>query len=148
MLQLFYDGLGVTNPLRSGGSVHNVAVFYYTLNNLPLQYSSCFGNVHLLALTYSHDISVYGFQPILEKFVREMKLLSTAGISGKFPILGQCTVYVNLCQVTCDNLALNGLLGYVESFSGSYFCTLCYATSDQIQVSFREEEFCIRTVAE
>jgi len=53
MLQLFYDGLGVTNPLRSGGSVHNVAVFYYTLKNLPLQYRACFGNVHLLALTYS-----------------------------------------------------------------------------------------------
>jgi hypothetical protein len=33
MLQLYYDGLGVTNPLRSHGSVHNVAVFYYTIKN-------------------------------------------------------------------------------------------------------------------
>lgn len=29
-IQLFYDGLGVTNPLRSQGSVHNVGVFFFS----------------------------------------------------------------------------------------------------------------------
>ena len=64
MLQLFYDGLGVTNPLRSQGSAHNVGVFYYTIKNLPQQFNSCFAIVHLLALSYAHDLAVY-FEKIL-----------------------------------------------------------------------------------
>jgi hypothetical protein len=146
MLQLFYDGLGVTNPLRSQGSAHNVGVFYYTIKNLPQAYTSCFGNVHLLALGYAHDIAIYGYRPILDKFVEEMKQLSTVGLDGVFPCLGSSTVYASLCQVTCDNLALNGLLGFVESFSASHFCTICYATKDDIQTKFDDALFEKRTV--
>jgi len=145
-IQLFYDDMGVTNPLRSHGSVHNVGVFYYTIKNLPPEFNSCFANVHLLALCYSHDLSVHGFEPVLNRFVAEMKELSTAGLIGEFPILGHTTVYASLCQVTCDNLALNKMFGFIESFSGSYFCTICYATSEQIQVWYREEQFDRRTV--
>jgi len=54
-IQLFYDRLGVTNPLRGQSSLHNVGVFFYTVKNLPPQFISCFGNVHLLALCYSHE---------------------------------------------------------------------------------------------
>jgi len=148
MLQLFYDGLGVTNPLRGQSSLHNVGVFYYRVKNLPPQFNSCFGNVHLLALCYTHDLSVYGYEPILDKFVSEMKRLSTTGFEKHFPILGRFTVHASICHVTADNLALNGLMGFIESFSGSYFCTICYATSDEIQVKFREEDFTKRTLRE
>jgi len=102
--------------------------------------------VHLLALCYSHDLSVHRFEPVLSAFVAEMKELSTGGKKGDFPVLGSTTVYVSLCQVTCDNLALNKMYGFIESFSGSYFCTLCYATSEQIQVWYRGEQFQRRTV--
>jgi hypothetical protein len=50
MLQLYYDGMGVTNPLRSHGSLHNIGAFYYTIKNVPEEFNSCFANVHLLAL--------------------------------------------------------------------------------------------------
>lgn len=146
MLQLFYDGLGVTNALRSHGSVHNIGVFYYTVKNLSDEFNSCFGNVHLLALCYTHDLTVHGFEPILNKFVAEIKQLSSVGFDGIFPVLGKCTVYASLCQVTSDNLALNSLLGFIESFSGSFFCTICYATSDDIQKYFTEEMFTRRSV--
>lgn len=111
MIQLFYDGLGITNPLRSQRSVHNIGVFYYTIKNLPHAFNSCFGNVHLLAMGYTHDITIYGHGPILSKFVDEIQKLSTLGLQGVFPVLGSWTNYASLCQVTCDNLALNGLLG-------------------------------------
>jgi len=53
MIQLFYDGLGVTNPLRGQSTLHNIGVFFYTIKNVPHRYNSCFANVHLLALCYS-----------------------------------------------------------------------------------------------
>ena len=147
MIQLFYDGLGVTNPLRGQSTLHNVGVFFYTIRNLSQKHNSCFANVHLLALCYSLDLKKYGFDPILEKFVDEVNRLSRVGFAGSFPVIGQCTVFASLCQVTCDNLALNGILGFIESFSCDHFCTLCYATQDDIQTKFYESEFMLRTLS-
>ena len=104
MIQLFYDGLGVTNSLRGHSTLHNVGVFFYTIKNIPQQFNSCFANVHLLALCYAQDLKKYGFRPVLEKFGAEMNLLSETGFSDKFPIIGDQTIYASLCQVTCDNL--------------------------------------------
>ena len=106
MIQLFYDGLGVTNPLRGNSILHNVGVFLYTIKNFPHRNNSCFANVHLLALRFAQDLKKYGFDPIIEKFVGEINKLSRAGFEGNFPLLGNRTVYAGLCQVTCDNLAL------------------------------------------
>ena len=145
MIQLFYDGLGVTNPLRGHSTLHNVGVFFYTIKNVPQRYNSCFANIHLLALCYAQDLKKYGFKPVLEKFVAEMNLLSEIGFSDTFPVIGEQTIYASLCQVTCDNLALNGILGFIESFSCDYFCTICYATQEEIQTHFREELFQART---
>jgi len=68
---------------------------------LPARYNSCFANVHLLALCYIHDLKVYGFDPILEKFVAETKSLQTIGFEADMPVLGKRTVVASLCQVTC-----------------------------------------------
>ena len=82
MLHYLYDGLGINNPLRSHGSLHNVGVFYFTVKILPTEFNSCFGNVHLLALGYTHNISVHGYDAIIDKFVGEVNDLSTVGFSG------------------------------------------------------------------
>ena len=147
-LQLFYDGMGTVNPLRGHGTMYNVGVFYYVVKNLPDAWNTCFANVHLLCLCYSHDIKVHGFGPIFEKFACEMSQLSSTGFRGVFPIIGEATVYVNLCQVACDNLALNSLLGFVESFSGDFCCTMCYATRSSMQDGFVEECFVMRSRVE
>ena len=60
MLQLFYDGLGTTNPLRGQSVMCNVGMFYYVIKNLPPFCNSCYANVHLLALCYSEDLKKYG----------------------------------------------------------------------------------------
>ena len=120
-------------------------MFYYTVKNLPAILNSCFAYVHLLALCYSHDLKVYGFDPILGKFVSEIEHLNSAGFCGDFPLIGSRTVYVTMLQVACDNLALNGMLGFIESFSADFFCTLCYATQSDIQSKYCVNEFELRT---
>jgi len=42
-----------------------------------------------------------------------MNVLSKSGFVGTFPVIGEQTIYASLCQVTCDNLALNGILGFI-----------------------------------
>lgn len=146
-LQLFYDGMGTTNPLRGQSSLCNVGVFYFIIKNLPNVVNSCFSNVHLLSLCYAQDLKTYGFRAVLSKLVREIKHLSETGFAGSFPVLGTRTVYVSLVQVAGDNLALNSLLGFVESFRVDYFCTMCTATQADIQFKFYETEFELRSVA-
>jgi len=145
MIQLFYDGMGTTNPLRGQSVLCNIGVFYYVVKDLPDAWNTCFANVHLLAICYEHDLKVHGFGPILNRFCAEMETLSTVGFAGQFPLIGERTVYAGLCQVAGDNLALNSMMGFIESFSGDYFCTLCYATRDNVQTCFVEEKFEMRT---
>lgn len=52
-LQLFYDGMGTTNPLRGQSTLCNIVFFYYVVKNLPDSFNTCFANVHLLALCYT-----------------------------------------------------------------------------------------------
>ena len=127
--------------------LHNVGVFYYTVNNVPQHFNSCFGNVYLLAVCNGHDLAVCGYDAVVEKFVHEIKHLSTVGINGEFPLLGHTAVYANLCHIPCDNLALNSLLGFRVVF-WQLFCTLCYVSKDEIQTYFQEEQFTKRTVSE
>ena len=146
-IQLFYDGMGTANPLRGQSSLCNVGVFYFTVKNLPTSYSSCHANVHLLALCYSHDLRVYGYDAVLDKFVSEIEHLRVHGFEGTFALIGTQRVYVELAQVVCDNLALNGLFGFIECFAVDYFCTICLATQSEIQTCFHESEFQRRTVS-
>jgi len=144
-IQLFFDGIGTTNPLRGQSTTCNVGVFYYTILNLPSMHNSCFANVHLLALCNTLDIKTHGYRPVLELFVAEINRLQTVGFSGTFPVIGSSQIYVGLAQVSCDNLALNGLFGFIECFSADHFCTICLATQTDIQTKTYESEFCMRT---
>jgi hypothetical protein len=71
MLQLFYDGMGTTNPLRGQSTMYSVGLFYNVVKNLPDVFNTCFANVHFLCLAYSQDIKVYGFDAVLDQFVGE-----------------------------------------------------------------------------
>ena len=147
-IAVILDSMSTTNPLQGQSMLCNFGVNYYTVKNLPTVFNICFANVHLLALCYSQNLKVYGFNPILEKFVSEIQHLNSKGFSGEFPIIGSCPVYVTLMQFACDNVALNGILGFTESFSADFFCTMCYAVQSYIQRKFREKKFMLRTVNE
>ncbi|XP_047142364.2 uncharacterized protein LOC124816727 [Hydra vulgaris] len=145
MIQLFYDGMGKTNPLRGNASTSNVGVTI-TIQNLPPSHNSCFANIHLLALCYSQDLKVYGYNNILERFVSEIQKLQSIGFSGDFQIIGSKQIYLGLRQVSCDNLALNGLFGFIECFFADFFCTICLATKETIQLKTYESDFEMRTI--
>jgi hypothetical protein len=55
-IQIFYDGMGTTNPLRGHSAPHNLGIFYFTIQNLPDFFNSCFPNIHTFAICYTIDL--------------------------------------------------------------------------------------------
>ena len=76
-LQLFYDDVEVTNPIGSNAGIQKLGLFYYTIQNLPFSINTSMNSVFLLAVCYTTDIKKYGFQPILDPFVKEVKQLES-----------------------------------------------------------------------
>ncbi|KZS09759.1 Uncharacterized protein APZ42_025933 [Daphnia magna] len=144
-IQIFYDGLGLTNPLKAGATINNSGMFYFTNLSLSPRYNSTLANIHLLATCHTNDIkNKDALNQLLNKIVSELKDLGKNGITIETNDGEKMTLYVKLGQFTADNLGMNQIFGLVESFSGDYCCILCYATREDMQTYETEEEFELR----
>ncbi|KAG7459332.1 hypothetical protein MATL_G00209530 [Megalops atlanticus] len=135
-IQLYYDDFETANPLGSKKGIHKPGCIYFILRNLPTKLNSVSMNIHLVALFHSEDLKKYGFDPILQPLVNDLKVLETQGIQVPFsdtPFRGSAI------QVTGDNLAIHGLFGMVESFSATYCCRFCLTDKKSLQSVLNED---------
>lgn len=139
-LQLYYDDVEVTNPIGSKAGVHKLGLFYYTIQNLPFTINSSMNSVFLLAVCYTTDIKKYGFQPILDPFIKEVKQLES-DCDVELHWDGRVSdVHGTLVSFSADTLAAHELLGFLGP-SATRLCRLCDATRELIQIFFKEEDF-------
>jgi hypothetical protein len=81
-IQIFYDGLGLTNPLKAGAAKNNSGMFYFTNLSLPPRYSSTLAKIHLLAMCHKNDIkNKDALNQLLSKIVSELKDFGKNGIA-------------------------------------------------------------------
>lgn len=148
LLQLYYDGVGITNPLRGASTIHNCGMFYFLVLNLPPRFNASLDNIHTVAVCNSLDLKDPDcLDTLFEQIVKEISHLSTFGMEievNNRPI----NVKVRLAQVSGDSLGLHQILGLIESFSCDYCCMFCYATRAEMQVFTKEEECHLRTAIE
>ena len=76
----------------------------------------------MVALFHTEDLKKYGFNPILEPLINDIKTLESCGLDLPFSAE---KVHGTICQITGDNLGMHAILGFTESFSGRYFYRLC-----------------------
>lgn len=144
-IQVSYDGMGTTNPLRGHSSIHNVGIFYFTIQNLPPHFNTCFPNVHLFSVCYSGDLKKYGFRPVLERFMKDINILETSGIQINVAGRGQVNFFGSLSQFSGDCLAINEIFGLVCDFSHDYHCSMCYCSKISMSSFFTEDKFELRS---
>ncbi|KAK2843712.1 hypothetical protein Q7C36_011927 [Tachysurus vachellii] len=94
-------------------------------------------NIHLVALFHTEDVKKYGFDPILQPLIDDIKILESHGIDLPF---SSEKVYGTICQITGDNLGMHGIMGFAESFSGRHFCRLCLIEKDDSQNVYKEDD--------
>ncbi|XP_057327691.1 uncharacterized protein LOC130669045 [Microplitis mediator] len=144
-MNIFYDDLETKNPLGSHAGRNKIGVTYATIPCLPTHIVSRLDSIFLATLFYSNDRKIFTNKRIFKKLLDDIKLLQTDGIeiivdNVKRKIYFECTLILG------DNLGLNGVLGFVESFSAHYPCRMCCMKNSVLQKAIIEDKQLLRTV--
>ena len=143
---LYNDDCETVNPLGSKTGIHKLGFLYFTIKSLPPQLLSSLKSQFLLAVYKADDVKTYGLDAILRPIVEELKGLETDGIritSPDFQGVVKCTI----AQVVGDNLGLNAILGYIESFSGHHVCRWCSVERTVLRTMTSEDSVLMRSRA-
>jgi hypothetical protein len=140
----YYDDLEIANPLGSHAGAYKVGVKYTVIKGLPPIYNSRLDHILLNTVFVASDRKTFSDKTCLGKYIDEMNELETKGfrciIDGR-----EHNVFVTVVQVIGDNLALNSLLGYTESFVAAFPCRVCKMARKDFSSTFVEDESVIRT---
>lgn len=127
---LYIDDFELCNPLGTSRKKHKICAVYWILGNLPPGCHSSLSSIYLALLCKSDDVKTFGYQKLLELLVTDPITLEQQGVfvSHLGAFLKGTVQYV-----AADSLGAHSLAGFVESFSGEYFCRFCTATRTEIQ---------------
>jgi len=140
----YFDDVEVANPLGSHATIHKIGAKYTLLKCCRPQFNSRLENIILNTLIYSCDRLKLSNKEVFDAYLSEMKNLETTGFEVAVDGVTY-QLYVVLVQVTGDNLGLNSILGYVESFTVAYPCRLCKANHQSFNARVTEDRSLMRT---
>jgi len=114
------------NPLGSHSGVHKIGCIYYTVPALPPEYLSCLENIFPVFIFHSSDSGKDKFdsKKMFSSLIRDLIDLQENGISIGVNSIN-ITIYFALGLILGDNLCLNSMLGFAESFSANHYCRIC-----------------------
>lgn len=93
---------------------------------------------------HSHNRSQFGNEHSFHRVIKELEYLSKTGIS--IQVDGKIyQIYFATMALIGDNLGLNSLLGFSESFTAEFFCRVCRISSKLSAVQCREISELLRT---
>lgn len=138
-LFLYYDDAEMGNPLGSHSGIHKMGCIYYTVAALPPEYLSSLDNIFTAFLFHSSDRGTNKVpnKIMFSRLINELIDLQTNGISVSVNSV-YTTLYFAVGLVLGDNLGLNSILGFVESFSGNHYCRICRCQKQELQQMLRE----------
>lgn len=142
-LVLYCDDCEMVNPLGSKTAVHKLGFIYFTIKCLPPEYLSSLKSIFLLAVYKTDDVKTYGMNAVLEPLVNEIRDMELNGIQIETTHF-KGTVKAGVAQVCGDNLGLNGILGYTESFAANSVCRWCRVHREVLRVQTVEDPSSMR----
>ena len=140
---LFFDDFEPGNGLGSHAGSQKLGGVYLMIPCLPPHIVAKLNNIILAIVFYSHDREEYGNYAVFHKVIAELNLLLKNGIRVEINNK-EFTMYFQLTLVLGDNLGLNSICGFSESFSAKFYCRLCTAPSCQCKKLNTELDFLVR----
>lgn len=137
---LYVDDYQVNNPL--GSHTYSISGCYCSFPNMPDFLLSQLKFIFNVAFISSKDLKKIGPERAFEPLVQELKKLED-GIVITTPTETR-KIHFILGLVVGDNLAVNNIMGFVESFNSKRYCRVCCRTKSEMRNDTNENVKFIR----
>lgn len=134
---LYNDDFQIDDVLGSHSGKNAISAYYYSFPSLPDYCVSSLRNIFVAMLIKSKYIKTFGKDLVLHPLVEVFKKLEIDGIDIETN-LGKKQVFIVLALVIGDNLGLNSILGFSESFNSNFFCRFCKLHKKKTHACTRE----------
>lgn len=139
-IQLYADEFELCNPLQSKSGVHKVCAIYFTIRNMPKQFSCKVNNIFLVKQMILKQTD---FNNIWRPIVNDLRYLESYEIDTM-----EGTIKAVLTHLSFDNLGANSGLGFASSFSALYYCRFCMLSKAECQKTTRDDIMQRRTMSD
>uniref|UniRef100_A0A1Y1MPJ3 C2H2-type domain-containing protein n=1 Tax=Photinus pyralis TaxID=7054 RepID=A0A1Y1MPJ3_PHOPY len=142
-LLIYFDDIELNNVLGSRTSLQKIGATYCSVPVLPPEYISKLKNIFMLALFHASDRAQFGNEIIFKNVIDQLNDLHVNGIQVETSVYSG-VIKFHVASIIGDNLGLNSILGFVESFVAKYCCRFCMAERKQIQKMLYEDKKLLR----
>ena len=124
---------------------HKLTIILFTLGNIPSKYRSRLKVINLVTCATCSVVEEHGIDAILKTFVDDLIVLAFQAITLSVDGILQTFKDGLLCFLG-DNIALNAIGGFKESFSSTFwFCHTCLAPVNTFCDHFLSQFYTQRT---
>ena len=116
---------------------------YCSIACLPPHIASQLSSILLTMLMHTEDKKLCSNKKVFQKLIEELNFLSSSGINISVNGI-QRNIKFQLTLILGDNLGLNSILGFVESFKASHFCRICKISNAKSMYQIFEDETLLR----
>ncbi|XP_051167361.1 uncharacterized protein LOC127285403 [Leptopilina boulardi] len=143
-LFVFQDDCELGNALGPHAGKNKVGAMYTSIPCFPSQFVTQLDNILLTGLTYANDRKLCKNEDFYKELISELNELRQKGLDI---LVGNKVykIFFQLCLILGDNLGLNEILGFVESFNSGKPCRICKASIDEIKNLINEKDDLLRT---
>lgn len=136
-LLLYFDDFEPFNALGSKSGAYKIGAVYTKIMCLPPELDSKLINIYPCMLFFADDRKTFSDKVLFRPLIDELNYLHTTGIEINFRTFKRIKLIVTL--ICGDNLGLNGILGFTESFRCHHFCRLCRVEKKFTDFQFSED---------
>ncbi|CAF2034024.1 unnamed protein product [Rotaria magnacalcarata] len=143
MIQLYVDGIGVTNPIGPKKDKHKLTIVYFMLEDIPDVFRSMLQCINLAAICHTRYLSCEEkLKQFYDPIVKDLNDLQHNGLSiNTF----NSQLSFSFSTVAADNLAVHEIAGFQQNFSSGYFCRRCLVTYENRLIPLIDVHFIQRT---
>lgn len=144
-LDIYFDEVEPGNAQRARAGKNLIGCVYAHIPCLPDNFVSKLNSIIIAAIFLASDKKKFGNEKIFVNLIRELNNLRDEGM--EITVQNQrYKLYFLTTLILEDNLGLNSILGFVESFTQTHCCRVCYAGPDLIKSMTTESPILLRTV--
>lgn len=142
-LYVFFDDLELGNPLGSHRGVNKFGAVYVTIPCLPPHIASRLSSIIFSTIFHSSEKKESNNENVFKTLIDELNFLLEEGIIITIGNVAK-RIKFQVVLIVGDNLGLNGILGFVESFKAKFCCRICTISADDYSKFTTEDKSKLR----